>query len=61
MTATQYLRWECLEPGCAFVAEANEEDELVEAVQGHMSTVHNTFELEDVIIANATTLLERRR
>jgi predicted small metal-binding protein len=46
-------RYVCLEAGCEVVVEAADEDSLVEAVQAHMSEAHNTFELEDVILANA--------
>ncbi len=46
-------RYVCLEAGCEAVIEAAGEDSLVEAVQAHMSEAHNTFELEDVILANA--------
>jgi predicted small metal-binding protein len=53
MTPTTRLRWECLEPGCGFATESADEDRLVEDVHEHMSSAHNTFELEDVILANA--------
>lgn len=49
-------RYECLEAGCGFEVEVQTEDELIEQVQRHMSEAHNTFELEDVILANATPL-----
>jgi predicted small metal-binding protein len=51
MTRTTY---ECLEAGCDLRMEAENEEELVELVQRHMSEAHNSFELEDVILANAT-------
>lgn len=47
------MRYVCLEAGCEAVVEAADEDSLIEAVQTHMSDAHNTFELEDVILANA--------
>jgi hypothetical protein len=34
--------------------EAGSEADLVEAVNGHMSQAHDTFELEDIILEGAT-------
>jgi hypothetical protein len=47
------LRWECLEAGCDAVVTAGDEDELVEKVNAHVGEAHKSYELEDVIIANA--------
>jgi predicted small metal-binding protein len=49
-------RFECAEAGCSAVLEAATEDELIEVVQRHMREEHDTFELEDVILDNATTV-----
>jgi predicted small metal-binding protein len=53
MTRTTYR---CLEAGCDFTTQATSEEELVEIVQRHMREAHDSFELEDVILANASTL-----
>lgn len=47
------LRWECLEAGCDAVVTAAGEDELVERVNAHVAAAHGSYELEDVILANA--------
>jgi hypothetical protein len=47
------LRWECLEAGCDVVVTADGEDELVEKVNAHVGEAHASYELEDVILANA--------
>lgn len=47
------MRYECLESGCDWTTEADDEDKLVEVVNAHMAEAHDTFELEDIIIANA--------
>jgi predicted small metal-binding protein len=44
----------CLEADCERVIEANSDDELVRAVQEHVAEAHNSFELEDFILAGAT-------
>ena len=44
----------CLEAGCETVIEAHSDDELVRAVQEHVAEAHNSFELEDFILAGAT-------
>ena len=48
------LSWTCLEAGCETVVTAADEDELVEKVNAHVGDAHGSYELEDVIIANAT-------
>lgn len=45
--------FECFQAHCNQVFEAAGEDNLVEIVTAHMSDAHDTFELEDVIMANA--------
>ena len=47
------LRWECLEAGCGAVVDAPDEDTLVERVNAHVGEAHGSYELEDVIVANA--------
>jgi predicted small metal-binding protein len=48
------LRYECLDAGCGEVISAADPDALVAAVQEHMSSAHDSFELEDVILDTAT-------
>ena len=55
------LRYHCLEAGCGQNIDAGSEDELVERVTAHMSDVHDTFELEDVIIDNANAIPAEER
>jgi len=52
------LSYECLEAGCDFKGDAASDEELVEIVQRHMSDAHDSFELEDVILANAAAVDE---
>jgi predicted small metal-binding protein len=47
-------RFECLEADCEFEVEAASDEELIDAVQQHMGEAHDSFELDDVILANAT-------
>ena len=47
------LRWECMEADCGEVVTAADEDALVEAVNTHVGEAHGSYELEDVIVANA--------
>jgi predicted small metal-binding protein len=44
----------CLEAGCDEVIAAPSDEELVEAVQQHVVEAHNSFELEEFILAGAT-------
>jgi predicted small metal-binding protein len=44
----------CLEAGCQTVIEASTDEELVEAVQTHVADAHNSFELDEFILAGAT-------
>lgn len=46
-------RWACMEAGCTAVVTAAGEDELVEKVNVHVSEAHDSYELEDVILADA--------
>jgi hypothetical protein len=49
-------RFECFDAGCSVVIERPTETELVEAVNRHMAEAHDTFELEDVILANSVDI-----
>jgi predicted small metal-binding protein len=44
----------CLEAGCETVIEADTDDELIRAVQEHVAEAHDSFELDDFILAGAT-------
>ena len=44
-------RWACLEAGCSAIVTAAEEDELIERANAHMGEAHDSYELEDVILA----------
>jgi predicted small metal-binding protein len=47
-------RFVCLEARCDQVIEADGDEELVRAVQEHVAEAHNSFELEEFILAGAT-------
>jgi predicted small metal-binding protein len=51
-------RFVCLEAGCDRSIEAESDEQLVAAVQAHMADAHNSFELEDFILAAATEVSE---
>jgi len=53
-------QYECLDAGCGAVIVADDEQELVEAVQRHMADQHGSFELEDVIIDMSTDVDEHQ-
>lgn len=42
--------WRCLEVGCDAVITAPDDQQLVAAVNTHVAEVHDSFELEDVIL-----------
>ena len=44
----------CLESGCNAVIEAGSDEELVQSVQDHVAEAHDSFELEEFILAGAT-------
>jgi len=46
-------RWTCLEVACDATVTAADEDELIEQVNAHVGEAHGSYELEDVILANA--------
>ncbi len=45
------LRWRCLEVGCNTVVTAASDEELVEAANAHVRAAHDSYELEEVILA----------
>jgi predicted small metal-binding protein len=47
-------RYVCLEAGCDAVIEGGSDDELVQAVQEHVARAHDSFELDEFILAGAT-------
>ena len=47
-------RFVCLEAGCDQVIDAGSDDELIQAVQEHVAEAHNSFELDEFILAGAT-------
>lgn len=42
--------WRCLEAGCDEVITAEDDEQLVAAVNRHVGDAHQSFELEDVIL-----------
>jgi predicted small metal-binding protein len=42
--------WRCLEAGCDVVVTAEDDQQLVAAVNRHVAEAHNSFELEEVIL-----------
>jgi predicted small metal-binding protein len=46
-------RWRCLEVGCEAVVEADSDETLVEAANAHVREAHDSYELEEVILASA--------
>ena len=44
----------CLESGCDKAIQADSDEQLIEAVQNHVAEAHNSFELEEFILAAAT-------
>jgi predicted small metal-binding protein len=53
MTAKK-KQFACLEAGCETVIEANSDEDLIQSVQEHVAKAHNSFELDDFILAGAT-------
>jgi predicted small metal-binding protein len=50
------LAWTCLEAGCDEVVTGADEAALVERANAHVREAHESFELEDVILASAEEL-----
>jgi predicted small metal-binding protein len=42
--------WRCLESGCDAVITAEDDEQLVAAVNRHVTEAHASFELEEVIL-----------
>jgi predicted small metal-binding protein len=42
--------WRCLEAGCDVVVTAEDDQQLVAAVNRHVAEAHDSFELEEVIL-----------
>ena len=47
-----------MEAGCKAIVMAPDEDELVERVNAHVSEAHDSYELEDVILADSEDIPE---
>ncbi|HLY50457.1 MAG TPA: DUF1059 domain-containing protein [Solirubrobacteraceae bacterium] len=52
--AAKKKQFVCLEAGCQQVIQADTDEDLVSAVQEHVSKAHNSFELDEFILAGAT-------
>ena len=46
-------RWECLEVGCGVVVTAANDEELVKSANAHVRQAHDSYELEEIILAAA--------
>jgi Protein of unknown function (DUF1059) len=42
--------WRCLEAGCDALITAPDDEQLVAAVNRHVGEVHQSFELEEVVL-----------
>ena len=51
----------CLEAGCETAIEANSDEELIQAVQAHVAEAHDSFELDEFILAGATEVESEER
>jgi predicted small metal-binding protein len=51
-------QYECLEAGCGRRLVAENDEDLVEAVQRHVREAHGSVELEEVILSGATRVDE---
>ena len=56
--AANRKRFVCLESGCDQAIEADSDEELIQAVQDHVADAHNSFELEEFILAGATEVAD---
>jgi hypothetical protein len=50
-----------MEAGCDAIVTAHGEEELVEKVNAHVSEAHDSYELEDVILADSEDVPEPDR
>jgi predicted small metal-binding protein len=48
-----WKRWSCVEYGCDFETVAPDEEQIVEAAQRHIADVHDSFELDEMILTVA--------
>ena len=46
-------RWQCLEVGCGAAISAVSDEELVTAVNAHVREAHDSYELEEFVLAAA--------
>jgi predicted small metal-binding protein len=46
-----WKRWSCVEYGCDFETLEPDETQVVAAAQGHIADAHDSFELEEMILA----------
>ena len=46
--------WHCLEVDCGTVVTADDDQQLVVAVNRHMAAAHESFELEEVVLDAAS-------
>ena len=53
------VQYECLEAGCGQTIVAPDEDQLVAAVQRHVAEAHDSFELDEFILASAVEVDSR--
>ena len=53
MSKLEKIVYECTEFDCKYCIEVDSEEELVRIVQKHTADEHDSFELEDIIIANS--------
>jgi predicted small metal-binding protein len=51
-------RWQCLEVGCGAVVSGGSDEELVEAANAHVREAHESYELEEMILAAAEEVPE---
>ena len=55
--ASALRRWRCLEVGCGAAITASTDEELVEAANAHVREAHDSYELEEVILAGAEDVM----
>jgi predicted small metal-binding protein len=46
-------RWACMEVECTATVTAADDDELIEKVNDHVRSAHDSYELDEVILAGA--------
>ena len=46
-------RWRCLEVDCGEVVTAESDEALVDAANAHVREAHDSYELEEVVLAAA--------